>query len=211
MKYRVSRGGGRGRGPVGSPASSALTSGAAGRGSATSEPRDGWQSPRRPYRRRRAAISSSSSSCAAVLFLVALLVPPVSAVLIPWENCLPDNYRGNKDPVLLQWVPAFVDASFDTVNANHTLRVTMYGNVTGASSRSPLPPWNSPDWRDPNVTAGKILQEPNPASSDPKLTTLHSKVDVLTYEPWNKDTDFCAQSLTNASCPLGPVFNTTAM
>lgn len=108
-------------------------------------------------------------------------------------------------------MPLFVDAAFDTLNPNHTLRVTMYGNVTGTRTNAPLPPWDSRDWADPNKTDGKIVREPQPDSSEPKLTTLHSKMDFLSYEPWNLDSDFCAESLTNASCPLAPIFNRTAM
>lgn len=158
---------------------------------------------------RRLPSASLLFSSIVLVFLSSFCAQPVSAALINFENCLPDNYRYNNNPVLLQWVPLYVDAFFDTESPAHTLRVTAYGNVTGTSTSDPLPPWDSPDWRDPKVTFGKILRDPNPNSADPKLTTLHSKVNVLTYEPWNDDFDFCNTALTNASCPLGPVFNTT--
>lgn len=146
-----------------------------------------------------------------LIFLATLCAQPVEAAQINFENCLPDNYRYNNNPVLLQFVPLYVDAVFDTENPTHSLRVTAYGNVTGTNTNEPLPAWNSSDWRDPKMTLGKILRDPNPNGPDPKLTTLHSKVNVLTYEPWNGDFDFCNTALVNASCPLGPVFNTTVL
>ncbi|CAK7216379.1 hypothetical protein SEUCBS140593_002849 [Sporothrix eucalyptigena] len=147
-----------------------------------------------------------------MVLLACLGIQPASAVSVAFQNCLPDDYLLNKDPVLLQWVPLYVDASFDDAGSgNRNLLVTMYGNVTGSRTSTPLPAWNSPAWNDSSDTDGKILREPDSTSSAPKLTTLHSKIEVLTYEPWNNDTDFCATSLTNASCPLGPVFNTSVI
>lgn len=160
--------------------------------------------PARPFRLR--PLSSLS-----LLLLLLLFLPAASAVSVAFENCLSDNYRNNKDPVLLQWVPLLVEASFDTKNETHGLTVTMFGNVTGSLSSTALPAWNSSLWQNDSYTDGKILEKPEPDSPNPKLTTLHSKVDVLTYEPFVKDTDFCNTSLTNAECPLGPVFNTTAI
>ena len=145
------------------------------------------------------------------LVAATLFICPAAAARVDFRNCLSDTYVNNKNPVLLQWVPAYVDASFDTQSPDHTIRVTMYGNVTGTRTNDPLPPWDSPDWLDPNKTDGKILRSPEPDSEKPKLTTLHSQIDVLSYEPWNTDTDFCNVSLTNATCPLAPVFNKTAM
>ncbi len=164
-----------------------------------------------PWPSRRGALPVLAHVVVWLLVAALLLVQPASAAQVSFVNCLPDNYLYAKNPVLLQWVPLYVDASFDTQHPKHTLRVTMYGNVTGTRTNATLPPWNSPDWHDPNKTDGKILREPQPGSDDPKLTTLHSRMDFLSYEPWNNDTDFCATALTNASCPLGPVFNQTAM
>ncbi|EFW98423.1 integral membrane protein [Grosmannia clavigera kw1407] len=144
----------------------------------------------------------------AMLLLVLLAgtgIQPTAAASVPFQNCLSNNYIDN-DLVLLQWVPLLVDASFST-NATHKLVITMYGNVTGSFSGATLPAWNSSAWN--TSTDGKILEKPDPTSANPKLTTLHSKVNVLSYEPWEKDTDFCNTSLVNAQCPLGPVFNTT--
>lgn len=127
-------------------------------------------------------------------------------MLIPFENCLPQSYQSNI-PTPLQWVPSAVDAVFDTENSSHNLQVIMWGNVAGSWSQVTLPPPNSPDWTDPTKLDGKILREPDSNSADPHITTLHSKVNVLTYEPWNQAYDFCETSLVNGTCPLAPVFN----
>lgn len=143
----------------------------------------------------------------AILLSALLLAQPAAAVMVPFENCLDQSYRFN-DPTLLQWVPLYVDASFD---ADHRLRVTTWGNVTGSFYEVTLPNPDSPHWSDPTKLDGKILSEPEPNSEDPKVTTLHRKVNVLTYEPWHDYANFCEDALTNGSCPLPPVFNTTSM
>lgn len=137
--------------------------------------------------------------------LTSALLRPVAAAAVSFDNCLSKTYINNV-PTPLQWVPLWVDAAFDTVDPKHTLRVTMWGNVTGSFTDVALPPPGSPDWANPNKTDGKVLDEPQPNAPDPKLTTLHSKIDVLTYEPWSQNTNFCNTSLTNGSCPLAPVF-----
>jgi hypothetical protein len=140
------------------------------------------------------------------LFLApSTLVRPAAAAAVTFENCLPESYINNV-PTPLQWVPYQVDASFNATDPKHTLRVTMWGNVTGTFTNVTLPPLDSPDWKDPKKTDGKILDEPEPNVPNPKLTTLHSKIEFLTYEPWSENTNFCNTSLANASCPLGPVF-----
>ncbi|KAK4105973.1 hypothetical protein N658DRAFT_414845 [Parathielavia hyrcaniae] len=133
------------------------------------------------------------------------LLRPAAAANVSFENCLSETYIKNV-PTPLQWVPKFVDASFNSTDGKHTLRVTMWGNVTGAFTNVELPSAGSPDWQDPTRTDGKILDEPEPNAPNPKLTTLHSKIDVLTYQPWSENTNFCNTSLVNASCPLPPVF-----
>lgn len=143
----------------------------------------------------------------ALALILGVLCRPANAAFIAFENCLPESYVNN-DPKPLQWVPAKVDASFDTIDPRHTLRIAMWGNVTGSATNVTLPPGNDTAyWSNPNKTDGKIVNEPEPNVPKPKLTTLHSKVEFLTYEPFSNGTDFCGHSLINASCPLAPVFD----
>ena len=141
---------------------------------------------------------------AKVLILFGILFRVSVAVFVPFDNCLAESYKYN-DPAPLQWVPMFVDAAFHTTGPKHTLRVIMWGNVTGSSTNVELPPPGSPNWADESKTDGKILDEPDPGAPNPKLTTLHRKIEVLTYEPWSSNTNFC-QEVGNGSCPLAPVF-----
>lgn len=142
-----------------------------------------------------------------LLFLSFLLQPAHAVLLQKFENCLPASTK-QSDPAELQWIPLYVGATFDNKGPSHNLRVTVWGNVTGAYNPTTvsLPAWNSDEWGNPNFTDGKIIDDPFPTTAN-LLTTLHSKIDVLTYEPYAADFDFCNGSLTNATCPLGPVFN----
>ncbi|KAK4245637.1 hypothetical protein C7999DRAFT_16188 [Corynascus novoguineensis] len=140
-----------------------------------------------------------------LLFLPNTVLRPAAAAAVPFENCLPETYVNN-EPTPLQWTPHQVDASFLATGSKHTLRVTMWGNVTGSFTSVALPPPGSPHWSDSSETDGKIVDEPEPDVPKPKLTTLHSKLEVLTYEPWSENTNFCNTSLVNATCPLAPVF-----
>ncbi|KAK1828211.1 hypothetical protein QBC39DRAFT_374888 [Podospora conica] len=135
-----------------------------------------------------------------------MLVQVSTAAFIPFDNCLPESYKNNV-PVPLQWVPLFVDATFNLTDPKHTLTVTMWGNVTGAFFNVTLPPADSPDWADPTKTDGKIIDEPDPGVPKPMLTTLHSRINFLTYIPWTDNFNFCNNSLHNATCPLAPVFD----
>ncbi|KAI1107893.1 integral membrane protein [Jackrogersella minutella] len=132
--------------------------------------------------------------------------------MVAFDNCLQDNYiYSNQAPedVQLQWVPLHVDAVFDTVNPSHNLMVTVWGNVTGRAGSDPIPAWNSSEWDDPmSALNGKIQNEPDPnaPAAQRKVTTLHTKVDVLTYEPYSLNANFC-DNLINGTCPLGPVFS----
>jgi len=164
--------------------------------------------PRPELLRYRPWTPSISVVSMALMLLACVLLQPVTAVKVPFQNCLPDSYRYNQ-PTLLQWLPYQVDAWFDAENPKHTLTMTMWGNVTGSLYNVTLPPANSTAWTDPSKLDGKILGEPEPDSDAPKLTTLHSKINFLTYEPWSDNTNFCNTSLTNAKCPLAPIFNTT--
>lgn len=145
------------------------------------------------------------------LMTLILFLQPTDAILIEqWSNCLSEDVTMS-NPKALQWVPLFVGAEYEQIDAGHSLRVTVWGNVTGVYDTSvTLPAWDDPIWDDANFTDGKIVRNPFPLTAA-RLTTLHDKVNVLTYQPYSEDFDFCSQALTNATCPLGPVFNTTAV
>jgi len=160
------------------------------------------------YTSRCGGLLSLFSRVRSVL-LFSILIQVSAAAFIPFDNCLEESYKNNI-PVPLQWVPLYVDATFNTTDPKHTLKVTMWGNVTGAFFNVALPPPGSPDWDDLTKTDGKIVDEPDPGVSNPMLTTLHSKINFLTYIPWNDNTNFCNSSLQNATCPLGPVFDGNA-
>ncbi|KAL7932183.1 hypothetical protein V8C35DRAFT_96406 [Trichoderma chlorosporum] len=137
-----------------------------------------------------------------MLLALALVATPAAAVLVEFENCLPESYVLNKPP-LLQWVPLYVDAVFDTKTPNNNLQVIVWANVTGSQNLDALPPPNDPYWTDPSKTNGKIEQTPY---IDTLATTLVRRVNVLTYEPWNDRSNFCTASLVNGTCPLPPTF-----
>lgn len=154
---------------------------------------------------------SAANRAGSILVALSLLLQPAVAVLIKqWSNCMPEP-ANSSEPKRLQWVPLYVGAEFGNHNSSHNLRVTVWGNVTGAYDTSvTLPAWDDPSWGDASFTDGKIVDNPFPTTAA-RLTTLHDTIDVLTYEPYSNDFDFCHAALTNASCPLGPVFNTTDM
>lgn len=156
----------------------------------------------------RSLVMISHAMC--LLVLVSMVLQPAAAVLLAnWQNCLDDGIKYS-DPKELQWTPLYVGAQFEKGDVARTLRVTAWGNVSGSYGGVSLPAWNSAEWDDTNFTDGKIVQNPFPTTAA-RLTTLHDKVEVLTYEPYAADFDFCEDALTNKSCPLGPVFNTTAV
>jgi len=137
-----------------------------------------------------------------------LFTPLSSAASVSnFANCLGESYINN-DPTPLHWWTEAVDAWFDTEGRNHTLRMIMRGNVSGSMTTAPLPPADSPDWENQTMTDGKIMNVTNPDGDQPKLTTLFTTINVLTYEPYSNGTGFC-DSLTDGVCPLGPAFNTS--
>ncbi|KAI0391120.1 integral membrane protein [Xylariaceae sp. FL0594] len=148
-----------------------------------------------------------------LLFLLAsCTVPCVSAVRIPFDNCLSNGYIWSSVPdgqAQLQFRPLVADAVFQPRGTNHNLLFTVWGNVTGRVGSATLPPPGDPSWNDDqSALNGKIQNSiERPAKN---ATTLHSTVDVLTYRPYSNDAYFC-QSILNGSCPLGPVFNTTEL
>jgi hypothetical protein len=163
-----------------------------------------------PASRSQGSLCLTSLVNLIVLVVATLFITPTYAVEIPFENCLRENYKSHL-PTPLQWKPLYLDARFDTVDPSHNLKVVTWGNVTGSWSQVELPPAGSPHWDNPLQIDGKIVREPDAGSPNSKVTTLHSKVDFLTYAPWNQPSDFCRDSLINATCPLSPVFSTTGM
>lgn len=143
------------------------------------------------------------------LMLILLTSTPVHAVRVPFHNCLSDSYRLN-EPKLLQWVPLYAEATFDTENESHNLEFIVWGNVTGSQNTGQLPAPSDPYWTNDNETNGKIIREPDPDAEKTLATTLFRKVNMLTYQPWRQAVDFCQDGL-NGTCPLSPIFNAENM
>lgn len=134
------------------------------------------------------------------LVMASFLITPTTAVRIPFTNCLPISTQSSG---VLQFVPKFVDAVFNTTDQLHNLRLTIWGNVTGAIYQQFVPPAaNDSYWSDPTKTDGKILDV---TASTNILTALRGHIDFLSYEPYNENVRFCTQ-LINSTCPLSPSF-----
>jgi hypothetical protein len=161
---------------------------------------------------RRRHTRSFSTLGYLLILIASLWIVPASAVFIDFDNCLSESYQNGESgqPKQLQFVPFFMNAVFNTTDPSHNLQVIVWGNVTGSGPENlvvNLPPGNDSYWTS-NSTAqgGKILNIPNEDSTNPKLTTLSNKVNVLTYKPYDHSEAFC-DNLVNATCPLAPVFN----
>lgn len=130
------------------------------------------------------------------------LLSPAHAVLHSFGNCLPENIQ-NSDPLQLQFIPSNVSVVLDS-RPLYTLNVTVYGNVSGlADTTAPYPPPDDTGWGDPNNTVGKIEDV---SLSNNKFSTLVTKIDVLTFSPYDEPSRFC-ESVVQGECPLGPAFN----
>lgn len=174
--------------------------------------------PIQPRSRRRpgilpgiARLSRLPHSLSVVVFLFLLLAQSATAASIVFENCLTENYLAERNPKWLQWVPLHVEATFDTERDDHTLFVASYGDVDGTFNKNSAPRKDNrsdPYWRDDTQIDWKIPRVPDPLVPHPKAATLMSRINVLTYEPYIKYTDFCNESLRNGMCPLGPTFMT---
>lgn len=141
-----------------------------------------------------------------VVMLMAILVPPTSAVLLDFENCLGKSVI-ESSPLQLQFIPLDVAVHFDLTNPLHNLNVTVYGNVSGtADRRSSYPAADDPQWSNPNETVGKILDLD---STNNKYSTMLTAVNVVSFSPYNDASRFC-DSVTQGGCPLTPVFNANA-
>lgn len=166
----------------------------------------------RPARSRRIRHGFDRILTASTLLafaVLALVVTPAAAVHVQLTNCLSESTQ-HDEPLGLQWVPIWADASYVTDGSKRTLQYVVWGDVKGSQSGKRLPPPDDPDnyWSDIEQTDGKIAR----SDSDGKLAaTLFRRVDVLTYQPVNNPVDFCQDALTNGSCPLPPLFNQTPM
>lgn len=165
---------------------------------------------------RRRHTRSFSTLVYLLALITSLCISPASAVLIDFNNCLSEAYQNGESgqPKQLQFVPLFMDARFNTTDPRHTLQVIVWGNVTGSGPDNlvvNLPAWNDDKYWQSNETnlGGKIISIPNEDSTNPKLTTLSNKVEVLTYEPYDHSDAFC-DVLVNATCPLAPAFYANA-
>ncbi|KAL1958801.1 hypothetical protein VTO42DRAFT_3638 [Malbranchea cinnamomea] len=128
----------------------------------------------------------------------------VHAAFVPFRNCLPKSITAS-DPLQLQFVPLLVSATIDNSNEVKKLDITVYGNVSGtANGQGDYPPPDDPRWQDENETLGKITD----VNADGSVyTTLFANLNALTFTPYiEPPTRFC-ESLTQGTCPLGPVFD----
>lgn len=140
-----------------------------------------------------------------VLIAILAIIESATAASVNFENCMSPNVI-NSIPLQLQFIPLFVNATFNLSAASHNLNFTVYGNVTGRTHSDPLPGPTDPHWQNSSETEGKI---PDYSLDNNKLTTLKSTFDVLDYTPYNSDrSEFCA-STVHVQCPLAPSFNFT--
>ena len=138
---------------------------------------------------------------ALIFIFLALLAPSAEAAYLKFQNCLSDNII-NSTPQLLQFVPYNLSATFNTSDPNFPLNVTVYGNVTGLETVQPYPAPDDPQWSNPNDTVGKIVDL---SQANNLYTTLFTKVNVLSYTPYQAASRFCNSSV-HGQCPLGPAF-----
>ncbi|KAL9081237.1 MAG: hypothetical protein Q9157_000212 [Trypethelium eluteriae] len=143
-------------------------------------------------------------SIANLLCVLTFVAPCANAALITFQNCLDPNII-NSSPLQLQWIPYFFDASYIHNGTSYNFNLTTYGNVSGQTTQGPYPPPDSPDWGNPKQTFGKIV---NVSSSNNKITTFYTKIDVLQYDAWdNLPGEIFCDSIVHGLCPIGPAFN----
>jgi hypothetical protein len=148
--------------------------------------------------RRGASYSLWSTVQTLCIFVIAIFNLPVAdAAFIPFSNCQkPSDINSQK----LQFRPFFVDAKFDTKDPNHTLNITVYGNVSGSATGS------ESDY--PSLTSWNIFDPQfNIVDAPDNFTTLFATVDVLSYSAWHpKPMRFCNETISG-NCPWRPLFN----
>ncbi|KAJ5212951.1 hypothetical protein N7449_000120 [Penicillium cf. viridicatum] len=138
----------------------------------------------------------------ALLCLVSF-ASPTAAVLLDFENCLSKTIL-ESDPLQLQFIPTNVSVKFNLTNPLHPLAITVYGNVSGTTSRTAnYPAPDSPVWINPNWTDGKIQDV---YSTNNKYSTLMTDLNVLSFTAFDNASRF-RDSVTQGTLPLGPVFN----
>ncbi|KAK2756117.1 hypothetical protein FQN54_005525 [Arachnomyces sp. PD_36] len=126
------------------------------------------------------------------------------AAFINFENCLPSSIV-DSDPRILQFIPQHVWAAFDPDEGDN-LNITVYGNVSGTATDEPYPAPRDPRWSNPEETLGKIVDL---SVENNKYSTLLTKLNVLSFTPYEKPTRFC-DSVIQGECPLAPVFYVNA-
>ena len=143
-----------------------------------------------------------------MLLAIFLPIGLSTAAFINFDNCLSPDRINSKDPKLLQFVPLFVWATFNTSAKSYNLNVTAYGNVTGLANEQSYPSQTDPQWANPNDTVGKI-PDVYGSGLDALYTTFTTEFNVLDYTPYAPDqVRFCNTSSVTA-CPVAPVFNFT--
>ena len=141
-----------------------------------------------------------------LILLTILFSPPCHGHFIPFTNCLNKDILTSDDPQRLQFVPLFVNASFDTITPTHNLNLTVLGNVTGVGRKIEVPDPADPQWRDPKNSDGKI---PDTAGNpgEEKYTTFTTSFNVLDYKLWGPDASRFCNTSALTPCPWAPVFN----
>lgn len=138
------------------------------------------------------------------IMLLGVFLDPSQAVLINFENCLPQSIlQAQGSEFRLQWIPLFVSAVFNSSAPTHNLNVTVYGNVTGQTNVGQLPPSNSSQWSNTSESTGK-LPDLDPTTN--LFSTLEASFNVLTYTPYSAPPSRFCNSTFNTQCPVPPVF-----
>ena len=192
-----------------SPAASIGTVGRIGRDGLEGVDKEGWLERKlrhcvssRLRRTRSRSGVSFGTLLGFALFALTFVARPANATFVNFDNCLSPGYI-NSNPQELQFTPLHVWATFNTTAASHGLNVTIYGNVSGLTTDQPYPLPDDPQWQNSSDTLGKIVDL---SESNNKYSTLHSKVNVLSFTPWEaRPSRFC-NSTIHQDCPLGPVF-----
>ena len=89
----------------------------------------------------------------------------------------------------LQFDPLSATVTLNLTDPAHTLNITVYGNVTGQTTKDPLQPYtNKTYWDDPSQTNGRIIDKDNLTNV---YSTLFPKLYVLNYRNYATSERFC--------------------